>query len=274
MAVATAYDGLAERWDTGAGQVYRPLARALAAASPVSLAGRLVLDVGSGTGAVATALAARGARVVVADASVSMLTYPGAQRWPAVAADALTLPFLDDMFDAVFAGFLLNHLAPVPALAELVRAVRPGGGVAASTWAADEPDPVKRTIDALIASWGWVAPAWLRVMKAEVEPISGDPRRLAAAAEEAGLVDVRATVSREALGVREPGAVVAYRLAMPHIAPWFAALDRPARAEVTRQSRVAVASGFAAWRPAVILLAGRVAAQPSRRTADRSSASL
>jgi len=150
--------------------VYRPLARALVAASPVALGGRLVLDVGSGTGAVAEAAAASGARVVVADRTVSMVAYQGTERWPAVAADALRLPFVDGAFDATLAGFLLNHLAPAPALAELARVVRPGGAVLASTWAAERPDPVKTAIDAVITAWGWVAPAWYQAMKTEVEP--------------------------------------------------------------------------------------------------------
>ena len=45
MAVTTAYDGLTREWDAPAGVVYRPLARSLVAASPVALAGCLVLDV-------------------------------------------------------------------------------------------------------------------------------------------------------------------------------------------------------------------------------------
>jgi len=281
VALGTAYDGLAAGWDTGAGHVYRPLARALVAASPVALGGRLVLDVGSGTGAVAEAAAASGARVVAADRTVSMVAYQGTERWPAVAADALRLPFVDGAFDATLAGFLLNHLAPAPALAELARVVRPGGAVLASTWAAERPDPVKTAIDAVITAWGWVAPAWYQAMKTEVEPTSGDPARLAAAAREAGVVEVSASARGEDLGVRDPSAVVAYRLTMPHIAPWVAALDAPTRAEVTRQALAAVAGQIERWRPAVILLAGRVAAHatrvaahPSRRVADRSRTSL
>lgn len=270
MAVANAYDGLAAGWDTGAGHMYRPLARVLVAASPVSLAGGLVLDVGSGTGAVAEAAVASGARVVAADRTTSMVAYQRTRPWPGVVADALALPFRDGAFDAAVAGFLLNHLAPAPVLAELARAVRPDGAVLASTWAAEKPDPVKTAIDAVIASWGWVAPAWHQAMKTELESISGTPEGLAAAADEVGLVEVSACVHREDLGVREPGAVVAYRLAMPHIAPWVAELDGPARAEVTRQAFAAVAPHVEAWRPAVILLAGRVAAHPSQRPAVRS----
>ncbi len=260
MAVETVYDGLAAGWEAGSRHVYRPLARLLVAASPLRLAGQLVLDVGSGTGAVAEAAAASGARVVAADQTVSMVAYQGTQRWPGVAADALDLPFSDDAFDTALAGFLLNHLHPGVALTELTRTVRPGGTVLASTWAVGEPDPVKTAIDSVFDSWGWVRPAWYRLLKRDVEPISGAPEALAAAAESAGLVDIRVSLRREDLGVREADAVVAYRLSMPHISRWASSLDASTRGKVTRQAISAVTPHVDAWRPAVIILAGRVAA--------------
>jgi hypothetical protein len=57
--------------------------------------------------------------------------------------------------------------------------------------------------------------------------------------------------------------VVAYRLATPHIAPWVGTLDPPARAELVRQALVAVQPHAPGWRPAAVLLAGRVMSQPS-----------
>jgi ubiquinone/menaquinone biosynthesis C-methylase UbiE len=261
VAVVTAYDGLASAWNSGAGHVYRPLASALVAAAPVPLDGHLLLDVGSGTGAVAEAAAARGARVVTADRTVSMIAYQREQHRPGTAADAFALPFMGGAFDGALAGFLLNHLAPAPALAELARVVRPGGAVLASTWAGGRPDPVKVVIDAVIASRGWVPPAWYQAMKNEVEPISGSPGALAAAAEAVGLTEVAATVRREELGLRDTRAVVDYRLAMPHIAPWVATLDGPARVGLIRSALAAVAgevTPLEPWRPEVIFLACRV----------------
>ncbi|HEV7828721.1 MAG TPA: class I SAM-dependent methyltransferase [Pseudonocardiaceae bacterium] len=269
MAVTTPYDGLAPRWDAAAGMVYRPLARSLVAASPVALAGRLVLDAGSGTGAVAQAAAARGARVVAADRSRGMLSYGSGRGWPAVAADVLALPLRDGRFDAAVAGFLLNHLPPVPALAELARVVRPGGVVLASTWAGGRRDPVKAAADAVLCSWGWVPPAWYQEMQRQLEQVSGNPERLAATARQAGLVSVRAWVHREDLGLLRPHAVVAYRLALPHIAPWEGKLDAPARAELVRQAVGAVGPHVQEWRPSVIMLAGRVRRQSSREASQR-----
>jgi SAM-dependent methyltransferase len=190
-----------------------------------------------------------------------MVAYEAGRAWPAVASDVLALPFREGAFDAALAGFLLNHLPPVPALAEIARVVRPGGAVLGSTWAR-RPDPVKAAIDAVVARWGWEPPVWYQAIKDEVEPVSGDPSSLADAARQAGLVDVSASVRRPDLGVRGPRALVAYRLAVPHIASWLATLGAPARDEVARQALAAVRH-IGQWRPAVIILAGRVEGQPS-----------
>jgi hypothetical protein len=141
----------------------------------------------------------------------------------------------------------------------------------ASTWAR-RPDHVKASIEVALTSCGWVPPSWYLRMKDEVEPVSGDPAGLSAAARQAGLVDVHASVHRPDLGVRDPRTLVAYRFALPHIAPWLATLDAAARRELTSQALSAVSRHVDNWRPAVVILTGRVAPQSSRRSAARSSA--
>ena len=261
MVVAT-YDGLAAAWDRGAGVVYRPLARFLLEASPVELTGRLVLDVGCGTGAVSQMAATLGARMVPADLSLEMAGYMTTQGWPAVAADALALPFGAGVFDAAVAGFLLNHLVPGPALAELARTVRVGGAVLGSTWDGRSVDPLKEVIDAVFADHGWVWPDWYVTLKEDLEPVTGDPQRLRESAERAGLVDVAARVCREDLQIRDQGAAVAYRLAMPHVAPWASGLDPSELVELRREASRAAAPHLRDWQPAVIILTGRVGPHP------------
>jgi len=270
MALGTAYDGAAATWETGPGAVFRPLARLLVASSPTPLAGRLVLDVGSGTGSVAEAAQAAGARVVATDRSRAMVAVQAARR-ATLAADVIALPFRDGAFDAALAGFVLNHLAPGRALCEMARVLRPGGLVLASTWAGGAPDPVKSAIDEVLTRWGWVPPGWYREMMAEVLPVSGDAARLASAAERAGLLEVTATARAEDLGVRDPRTVVAYRLAVAQVGPWVATLDAAARVELTRAAVEAVTRLVGAWRPVMVVVSGRVAAQPRRR-ADRCNA--
>jgi ubiquinone/menaquinone biosynthesis C-methylase UbiE len=262
VAVARTYDDVATTWDTAAGPVYQPLASCLVQASPIALAGKLVLDLGGGTGAVARAATGKGARVVVADCSVGMVAHGHERGWMAVVADALALPVRDRCFDAVVAGFLLNHLPPAAALREMERIVRPGGTVLASTWATVGSDPVKAAIAGVLSSWGWLPPAWYETMKADVEPISGDPRSLGDAAGQAGLVEVHATAVAEDLSRLDLHAVVAYRLAMPQIAPWVARLGERAASDLVRQLCIAIAPHVPGWRPSVIHLTARVPGHP------------
>jgi SAM-dependent methyltransferase len=86
------------------------------------------LDVGSGAGAVADRLRARGSAVIASDAN------PG----PGIIAAALpNLPFRSGAFDAAAANFVVNHLTdPLAGVREMVRVTRTGGHLAVSIWAA------------------------------------------------------------------------------------------------------------------------------------------
>ena len=92
-----------------------------------------VLDVATGTGAVALALVESGHTVVGIDQSAEMLAVARA-RLPEVAfheGRAEALPFADAEFDALTFTYLLRYVDDVPAtLRELARVVRPGGAVA------------------------------------------------------------------------------------------------------------------------------------------------
>jgi SAM-dependent methyltransferase len=100
--------------------------------------GRRWLDVGCGTGSLATAalaLAAPSAMVGV-DRSLGFLAGATAgDRATFCAADARALPFRDGTFDAVVSGLALNFVPdPARAAAELARVARPGAVVAAYVW--------------------------------------------------------------------------------------------------------------------------------------------
>lgn len=95
-----------------------------------------VLDVGSGTGRLATdlALADRTRTVKAVDVDPALLRVArehAAGRDAAVeflAADAVRMPFDDDVFDLVTARFVLMHVrAPAAAVREMVRVCKPGG---------------------------------------------------------------------------------------------------------------------------------------------------
>lgn len=106
--------------------------RVVALAAPP--AGGRLLDVGTGTGAIARLAARQHPRleVVGCDFSPRMLRvaaespFGDAVRWRL--ADALELPFPDESFDCVTSGYLLRNVTDVGrALREQARVLRPGG---------------------------------------------------------------------------------------------------------------------------------------------------
>ena len=95
--------------------------------------GKLVLDVGCGSGRFSEVIAKWGGRVVSLDYSVAIdeakknLNNLGLNA-DFVQGDALSLPFPDNTFDAVFSIGVLQHTAdPLLALREMCRVLRPGG---------------------------------------------------------------------------------------------------------------------------------------------------
>ncbi|WP_031155013.1 class I SAM-dependent methyltransferase [Streptomyces erythrochromogenes] len=111
----------------------RPAMLALAG----DVAGRRILDVGCGSGALFAALRDRGAVVSGFDTSAGMLELArrrlgdGAELQ--VADLGSPLPYADDTFDDVTASLVLHYLEDWgPALAELRRVLRPGGRLIAS----------------------------------------------------------------------------------------------------------------------------------------------
>lgn len=101
--------------------------------------GMRILDVATGTGMVAFALAARGAEVVGLDQSEAMLAAARArlERTPAhrsrltfLVGEAESMPFPNGEFDAVSFTYLLRYVDDRAAtMRELARVVRPGGRI-------------------------------------------------------------------------------------------------------------------------------------------------
>jgi demethylmenaquinone methyltransferase/2-methoxy-6-polyprenyl-1,4-benzoquinol methylase len=95
-------------------------------------AGDIALDLGVGTGELASQLAP-GVRAVGVDVSAEMLRRARGRRrhLSLVQASAFRLPFADGGFDAAVSGFVLRNLDDLPgAFGELARVVRPGGRIA------------------------------------------------------------------------------------------------------------------------------------------------
>ncbi len=97
-------------------------------------AGARVLDVATGTGAVAAELLARGCTVVGLDQSAGMLAVARERldgRAELVEGSADALPFGDGEFEALTFTYLLRYVDdPAVTLRELARVVAPGGAIA------------------------------------------------------------------------------------------------------------------------------------------------
>lgn len=118
------------------------LAMLVAALMPVQ--GRDCLDVATGTGFTAVALAQAGGRVVAVDLTAPMLAETerlAAEAGTAVRVvrgDAAKLPFADASFDRLSCRRAAHHFDDVPAfLAEARRVLRPGGRLAIADMAPD-----------------------------------------------------------------------------------------------------------------------------------------
>ena len=138
--VAGVFDRVAERYDLmndlmslGLHRLWKAFAIQVARVHP----GECVLDVASGSGDLARALARRvgpGGQVWLSDVNARMLER-GRDRLldagclaPAVQCDAERLPFREETFDCVTVGFGLRNMTRKDvALAEMTRVLKPGG---------------------------------------------------------------------------------------------------------------------------------------------------
>jgi demethylmenaquinone methyltransferase/2-methoxy-6-polyprenyl-1,4-benzoquinol methylase len=117
--------------------------------------GMRILDVATGTGMVAFALASRGATVVGLDQSEQMLGAARArlQRTPQlterlsfIQGEAEALPFADGEFDALSFTYLLRYVDdPAATMRELARVVKPGGRIAMVEFGVPG-DPILRSL--------------------------------------------------------------------------------------------------------------------------------
>jgi demethylmenaquinone methyltransferase/2-methoxy-6-polyprenyl-1,4-benzoquinol methylase len=196
-----------------------------AAARAAEPAGRIALDVGTGTGDLAFALADAGSkRVVGVDFCEEMLAAArskagrvGVAGVTFIAGDALALPFPDGTFDCVVSGFVLRNVADLrAALDEMVRVLKPGG----SFVCLEITHPPRLLAPFFSVYFGWFVPllgavvghdrAAYRYLPRSLGPLP-TAERLAAMLTETGLTAVR--VRRLGLGTvalhigRRPAAV-------------------------------------------------------------------
>ena len=221
--VAAAYSRTGAAWQAGPGRVYDRLADVLVGAAPQPLTGRVVLDVGAGTGAASRAIERAGGRAVPVDVAAGMLATLLAGGRAGLVADARCLPVPDASVGAVVAAFSYNHVPdPHRALAEAARVVGVGGVILASAYASDDSHPVKAAVDAAAAEAGWEPAPWVTEMRSAIAPLLATVDTASQAAERAGLGSAVVThleVPFPELGGAE---LVAWRMGMAQVAPYLA----------------------------------------------------
>jgi demethylmenaquinone methyltransferase / 2-methoxy-6-polyprenyl-1,4-benzoquinol methylase len=193
--IAGVYDVMNSVMTAGLHHRWRERAADLARVGP----GTRALDVATGTGDLAIALARRGGEVVGSDFSEGMLERARAKnphvRWEQ--ANALALPYDDDAFDAATVGFGARNFSDLErGIAEMARVVRPGGRVVVL----EITTPTKPPLSTFFSLWfDRIVPLLGRVtgenqaysyLPNSVKRFPG-PRELGAVMAGAGLRDVR-----------------------------------------------------------------------------------
>ncbi|BFV57221.1 hypothetical protein KCMC57_up23250 [Kitasatospora sp. CMC57] len=148
-------------YDDGFGAMTAGLHGRLLAEAGVGPGVRL-LEVGCGTGRLASAAVGLGAEVVATDAVPEMVAEAGRLLPEVVRAELPGLPFEANGFDCSVGAFVINHVPdPVAAVRDLARVTVPGGAVVLSCWDALTANRAQGVFFDAVAEAGAARPAGL-----------------------------------------------------------------------------------------------------------------
>ena len=256
------YGRSAELWRSGLDHIYRRFARAFLGTVPIDLAGRRVVDVGAGTGALSAELVMLGAAPVAVDLSRAMLE-EARQMSPGVVttvADAVHLPLGADSADAVLSAFLINHLPePHLLLAEAARVALRGGLVTVMTFAAGDGHPAKAAVDEVAGRFGWRPPTWFEEQR-RWAGLTDTPEGLVGQAERASLPVGGLQVIDVEAGPLNAAELVGWRLGHAHLAGFVTRLAPDDRDRLLAEAKEAVGPLPQSLRRELLILSSRLRA--------------
>ena len=122
--------------------------------------GRTVVELGSGTGKFTRALGPLGVTRLAVEPSAGMRRVFGrtVPEVPVLPGTAEAIPLPDRFVDAVVAAQSFHWFRPVPALAEIARVVRPGGGLGLVWNIRDESVGWSHRLTEILDRYGWWVP--------------------------------------------------------------------------------------------------------------------
>jgi SAM-dependent methyltransferase len=125
--------------------------------------GRVVVDVGAGTGKLTRLLVPTGARVVAVEPQEEMLAVlrEAVPEAEALEGSAESLPLADGFADAVAAASAFHWFDASRALPEIARVLRPGGRLALVFNTRDPEDALQRELTELLVPHG-IRVSWMR----------------------------------------------------------------------------------------------------------------
>lgn len=198
--IAHRYDLITRLLSFGRDQAWKQIVVTLAKVSP----GDRVLDLASGTGDLAFAAEARGARVTGLDLTPRMLTFAQTKAatlksnatW--VAGDMCAMPIADQQFDVVTTGYGLRNVPDLNgALREIHRVLKPGGRMCSLDFDKPEASWLRviylAYLNVVGGTLGWVLhrdPDTYRYIPASIRRYPG-ARGVVRMMQDAGFVEVR-----------------------------------------------------------------------------------